>query len=108
MFTKFRDLVTGTVEATAKDAALVGKKLLLTDLIDGAGKVAVPAFVSRMFRHSGIYIRTDKGIDRPEDLKGMQATRFDHCLLYGDDIDGTADLLQKVLVLKLLVLVDQF
>jgi 4,5-dihydroxyphthalate decarboxylase len=32
--------------------------------------VAVPAFVSRMFRHSGIYIRTDKGIDRPEDLQG--------------------------------------
>ena len=31
--------------------------------------VAVPAFVSRMFRHSGIYIRTDKGIDRPEDMK---------------------------------------
>lgn len=38
--------VTGTVEATAKDAALVGKKLLLTDLIDGAGKVTVPAFVA--------------------------------------------------------------
>mgnify|MGYP003631018050 CR=1 FL=1 len=33
----------------------------------------------------------------PEGLKGMRATRFDHCLLYGDDIDGTADLLEKVL-----------
>src|ERR1700675_2291925 len=32
--------------------------------------VAVPAFVSRLFRHSGIYIRTDRGIKRPEDLKG--------------------------------------
>src|SRR5262249_38714542 len=29
-----------------------------------------PAFVSRLFRHSGIYIRTDRGIKRPEDLKG--------------------------------------
>ena len=38
--------VIGTVEATAKDAALVGKKLLLADLIDGAGEVAVPAFVA--------------------------------------------------------------
>ena len=32
--------------------------------------IGVPAFVSRMFRHSGIYIRSDKGIARPEDLKG--------------------------------------
>ena len=35
----------------------------------------------------------NKPILSPEDLKGMRATRFDHCLLYGDDIDGTADLL---------------
>jgi 4,5-dihydroxyphthalate decarboxylase len=32
--------------------------------------VALPAFVSRLFRHSAIYIRTDRGIARPEDLKG--------------------------------------
>ena len=32
--------------------------------------VGIPAFVSRVFRHSAIYIRTDRGIDRPEDLKG--------------------------------------
>jgi 4,5-dihydroxyphthalate decarboxylase len=32
--------------------------------------IAIPAFVSRLFRHSGIYIRTDRGIARPEDLKG--------------------------------------
>ena len=33
--------------------------------------VGIPAFTSRVFRHSGIYIRTDRGIRRPEDLKGM-------------------------------------
>jgi 4,5-dihydroxyphthalate decarboxylase len=32
--------------------------------------VGVPAFVSRLFRHSGVYIRTDRGIDRPQDLRG--------------------------------------
>lgn len=34
--------------------------------------VAVPAFVSRAFRHSAIYIRTDRGIERPEDLRGRR------------------------------------
>lgn len=32
--------------------------------------VGIPAFPSRVFRHSGIYIRTDKGIKTPADLKG--------------------------------------
>lgn len=34
--------------------------------------VAVPVFLSRAFRHSSIYIRTDKGIENPEDLKGRR------------------------------------
>jgi 4,5-dihydroxyphthalate decarboxylase len=32
--------------------------------------IGIPAFVSRVFRHSGIYIRTDRGIREPRDLNG--------------------------------------
>ncbi len=38
--------VAGTVTATAKDAKLVGSKLLLTDLIDSKGKLIDPALVA--------------------------------------------------------------
>ena len=34
--------------------------------------VAIPAFVSRIFRHSGIYIRHDAGIKTPADLRGKR------------------------------------
>jgi 4,5-dihydroxyphthalate decarboxylase len=30
--------------------------------------LAVPAFPSRAFRHSAVFVRTDRGIERPEDL----------------------------------------
>ncbi|MGE0861960.1 MAG: catechol 2,3-dioxygenase [Gammaproteobacteria bacterium] len=33
----------------------------------------------------------------PEDLKGMKARRFDHCLLYGPNLADTADLFMNVL-----------
>ena len=36
----------------------------------GSPFVAIPVFLSRMFRHSSIYVRTDKGIKSPADLKG--------------------------------------
>lgn len=32
--------------------------------------IGIPAFVSRCFRHSMIYVRTDRGIREPADLKG--------------------------------------
>jgi 4,5-dihydroxyphthalate decarboxylase len=43
---------------------------LMTSARGEAHYVAIPAFVSRLFRHSGIYIRSDRNIGRPEDLKG--------------------------------------
>ncbi|GAA0692291.1 catechol 2,3-dioxygenase [Marinobacterium maritimum] len=33
----------------------------------------------------------------PRDLKGMKAQRFDHCLLYGPNLDQTYDLFREVL-----------
>lgn len=38
--------VTGSVTATAKDAALTGSKLLVCDRVDGAGKVIEAALVA--------------------------------------------------------------
>jgi 4,5-dihydroxyphthalate decarboxylase len=32
--------------------------------------VGIPVFLSRLFRHSSIYVRKDSGIEKPEDLKG--------------------------------------
>jgi 4,5-dihydroxyphthalate decarboxylase len=43
---------------------------MMTTARGEAHYVAIPAFVSRLFRHSGIYIRTDRGIKDPQDLKG--------------------------------------
>ena len=34
--------------------------------------IAVPAFVSKVFRHSAIYIRSDRGINKPQDLIGKK------------------------------------
>ncbi len=34
--------------------------------------IAIPVFLSRAFRHTSIYIRKDRGIHKPEDLKGRK------------------------------------
>ena len=34
--------------------------------------IAVPVFLSRAFRHTSIYVRNDKGISEPSDLKGKR------------------------------------
>jgi catechol 2,3-dioxygenase len=33
----------------------------------------------------------------PDGLRGMAPSRYDHCLLYGDDLDGTVKLFREVL-----------
>ena len=55
------------------DVAEIGFSPYLIALSRGvAPYVAVPAFLSRMFRHSAIYIRADSGIESPADLKGKR------------------------------------
>jgi 4,5-dihydroxyphthalate decarboxylase len=55
------------------DVAEIGFSPYLIALSRGVSPyVAIPAFLSRMFRHSAIYIRTDRGIELPADLKGKR------------------------------------
>ena len=56
-------------EFDAAELSLSSYLLSMTDT--GPGRfVAIPAFLSRSFRHGGIYIHTGSGISRPEDLAG--------------------------------------
>lgn len=45
---------------------------IVTTARGDAPYVGVPVFLSRAFRHSAIYVRTDRGIARPEDLRGRR------------------------------------
>ncbi len=55
------------------EVAEIGFSPYLIALSRGAAPyVAVPVFLSRMFRHSAVYIRTDRGIDGPADLRGKR------------------------------------
>jgi 4,5-dihydroxyphthalate decarboxylase len=45
----------------------------LRTVADGSSAyVGIPAFVSRIFRHSGIYIRRDAGIEAPANFRGKR------------------------------------
>ena len=51
---------------------LSGSSHLLTTARGDAPYIGIPAFVSRVFRHSAFYIRTDRGIRSPRDLRGRR------------------------------------
>jgi 4,5-dihydroxyphthalate decarboxylase len=52
------------------DAAELSLSSYVLSLRLGAPFIAVPAFPSRMFRHSGIYVNSERGIREPADLIG--------------------------------------
>jgi 4,5-dihydroxyphthalate decarboxylase len=55
------------------EVAEIGFSPYLITLSRGSAPyVAVPAFLSRMFRHSAIYVRSDRSIDGPADLRGRR------------------------------------
>jgi 4,5-dihydroxyphthalate decarboxylase len=55
------------------DIAEIGFSPYLIALSRGVSPyVAIPVFLSRMFRHSAVYIRTDRGIEGPADLRGKR------------------------------------
>jgi 4,5-dihydroxyphthalate decarboxylase len=55
------------------DVAEVGFCSYLMSVARGTSPfIAIPVFTSRIFRHSGIYIRSDRGIEVPADLKGKR------------------------------------
>ena len=55
------------------DVSEIGLSAYIISVSRGeADYVAVPVFLSRLFRHSAIYIRTDRGIKGPKDLAGRK------------------------------------
>lgn len=51
--------------------------------------------------HYGNGIPTINPAPWPEGLKGMKAVRFDHCLVYGEDLEGSVKLFTEVLGFQL-------
>src|ERR1700733_1655401 len=49
---------------------LSASSLILATAREQKSYYALPVFLSRMFRHSAFYIRTDHGIRKPEDIRG--------------------------------------
>lgn len=74
----FHDLIDG-----AYDAAELGLTYLVR-MWDTAESpfLALPIFPNRNFRHSSVFVRSDSGIDRPEDLAGRAIGEF---ALWGHD-----------------------
>ena len=54
------------------DAAELSLSSYVVGLTRDAPFIALPVFPSRLFRHSGIYVSADSGIEEPQDLAGKR------------------------------------
>jgi 4,5-dihydroxyphthalate decarboxylase len=52
------------------DAAEMSLSSYVISLLDDGPFIAIPAFISRAFRHNGIYVHAGSGITEPGDLRG--------------------------------------
>lgn len=110
-FMAFKCLDEATVDRLAQDVRDYGLEVTEVpagDLKDCGRRVQFTAPTGHVFELFATKKQTGKwGIGPvnpeawPRGLKGMKATRFDHCLLYGDDLDGNLELFVDVLGFEL-------
>ena len=79
----------GMIRDGAYDVSELGMTYFLRTMdADNPPFIAIPVFLNRAFRHSGIYVNKSSGIERPEDLRGK---KIGELALYGHD----AGIMQK-------------
>lgn len=106
-FMGFKCVDEATVDKLAQDIRDFGlevTELPAGDLKDCGRRIQFVAPTGHVFELFATKEQTGKwGVNNinpeawPRGLKGMKATRFDHCLLYGDDLDGNLKLFTEVL-----------
>lgn len=77
------EIFEGMVRRRAYDVSELGLTYFLRTFEDGRSPfVALPVFPNRCFRHSAVYVSTESGIERPEQLVGRTIGEL---ALYGHD-----------------------
>lgn len=106
-FVSYKCVSEGVVDSLRQELIDYGCKVedIPAGELDGCGRrVRFDSPTGHMFEIFATKEQTGKwGLSKvnpeawPRGLTGMKATRFDHCLLYGPNINGTMDLLREVL-----------
>ena len=69
----FEDMFVRALSSAEFDATELSFSRFALNVANGTTPyTGVPVFLSRLFRHSAIYIRTDRGIREPSDLRGRR------------------------------------